>query len=41
MTFDQIRRELRGMFHKARVLDKDHSEMRMYNDARRLDHILT
>lgn len=41
MTPDQTRRTVRAELHKARCIDNDHSEERLWRDARTLDARLT
>ena len=41
MTADQYRRQVRADLHKKRCRDKDHSEARLWIDARTLDVLMT
>jgi hypothetical protein len=41
MTVDQHRRQIRANLHRARVGDGDHSELRLWQDARILDTRMT
>ncbi len=40
LSFDQCRRKLRRELSIKRQSDKDHSEARLYNDAKKLDNQL-
>ncbi len=41
MTPDQLRRAIRAELHAARCRDADHSELRLWTDARALDDRIT
>jgi hypothetical protein len=41
MTPDQLRRQIRADLHSARCRDRDQSDSRLWNDARKLDRRMT